>query len=83
MKTNNHVLPRRFRMQIVKNASARLLAGFAITAMTIAPALAQDTFDTAPILAKITTFAGYAMVCLLAFAAATWGLRAAGLIGRK
>mgnify|MGYP007004579502 CR=1 FL=1 len=83
MKTNNHVLPRRFRTQAVKNAGARLLTGFAIAVSTMAPALAQETFDTAPILAKITTFSGYALVILLAFAAATWGLKAAGLIGRK
>ena len=46
-------------------------------------AFAQDTFDTAAITTKITTYAGYALVILLAFAAAIWGLRAAGLIGKR
>ena len=44
-------------------------------------AFAQDaTFDPATITAKITTYAGYALVIILALAAAIWGLRAAGLI---
>lgn len=43
-------------------------------------AFAQDTFDTASITTKITTYAGYALVIILAMAAAVWGLRAAGLI---
>lgn len=43
-------------------------------------AFAQDTFDTASITTKITTYGGYALVIILAMAAMIWGLRAAGLI---
>lgn len=47
-------------------------------------AMAQDaTFDPQTIVTKVSTYAGYALVIILAFAAAVWGLRAAGLIGKK
>ncbi len=47
-------------------------------------ALAQEaTFDTATITTKIATYVGYAVVILLAFAAAVWSLRAAGLVGKR
>lgn len=39
--------------------------------------------DTAPITGKITLYVGAAVVILLAFAAGVWGLRAAGLMGRR
>lgn len=44
-------------------------------------AFAQDpTFDPSTITTKVTLYAGYALVIILAMAAAIWGLRAAGLI---
>jgi hypothetical protein len=48
-------------------------------------AMAQDAaaFDPSSIVTKVATYSGYALVIILAFAAAVWGLRAAGLIGRK
>ena len=47
-------------------------------------AFAQEaTFDTATITTKIATYVGYAVVILLAFAAAVWSLRAAGLVGKR
>lgn len=61
---------------------AAVLAGSAMALPGMA--LAQDpTFNTGDITTKITTYAGYALVILLAFAAAVWGLRAAGLIGKR
>ena len=61
---------------------AAVVAGTALALPGMA--FAQEaTFDTASITTKIATYAGYALVILLAFAAAIWGLRAAGLIGKR
>lgn len=76
-----YVVPFRSRVAAVNNRLAAIVG----TAMLLpAVAFAQEaTFDPSTVTTKVTTYAGYALVILLAFAAAVWGLRAAGLIGRK
>ena len=62
------------------NAMVAGLTALALPGMAFAQ---EAAFDTGSITTKITTYAGYALVILLAFAAAIWGLRAAGLIGKR
>lgn len=80
---NKESLRRQLRDKV---ASIKSRVVGATTALMTLPGMvmAQEaTFDTASITTKITTYAGYALVILLAFAAAVWGLRAAGLIGKR
>lgn len=52
------------------------------TALAPVAAFAQTADPTAPIIAKITEYSGYAVALVVAFALAIWGLRAAGLLKR-
>ena len=71
-------------LQKFKTRSAALLtAGSAMVLSGAAMASGGSSFDTSTITAKITEYSGYAIVILLAFAAAVWGLRAVGLIGGR
>lgn len=76
-----------FKLRAIDKARAlknRILG--ATTAFSLVPMLAMAQaaeFDPSTITTKITTYAGYALVILLALAAAVWGLRAAGLIGGR
>lgn len=59
---------------------------FALTvAVVSSPVFATPPaeFDTAPILAKITTFAGYAAACIAGMLAARWGKHLFGLLSPK
>lgn len=81
MNRNNFETAKR-RAKDSYNAMRHRAAVVGMTALALPGlALAQDpTFNTGDITTKITTYAGYALVILLAMAAAIWGLRAAGLI---
>lgn len=69
---------------LARSTKARGVALIGTAAMLPSLAMAQDAaFDPSSITVKIGTYAGYALVIIIAFAAAVWGLRAAGLIGRK
>ena len=59
------------------------LAIVAGSALAPVAAFAQDTDPTGAIKTKIETYGGYAVGVVIAFALAVWGLRAAGLIGRR
>ncbi|WP_394687121.1 hypothetical protein [uncultured Xanthomonas sp.] len=57
-----------------------------VVAFATAPAFAMAAdgdFDVSTILSKVTLYGGYALAIILGFAAAVWGLRAAGLIGGR
>ncbi|WP_146033386.1 hypothetical protein [Stenotrophomonas sp. VV52] len=69
---------------LAASTKARGVALIGTVSMLPGLAMAQDaTFDPSTITSKITTYAGYALVIVLALAAAVWGLRAAGLIGGR
>lgn len=69
---------------VAASTKARAAALVASAAMVPSLAFAQDAaFDPSSITVKIGTYAGYALVIIIAFAAAVWGLKAAGLIGKK
>lgn len=69
---------------VARSTKARVVGLVATASMLPSLAMAQDaTFDPTSITTKITTYAGYALIILIAFAAAVWGLRAAGLIGKR
>jgi hypothetical protein len=69
---------------LAASTKARGVALIGTVSMLPGLAMAQDaTFDTSSITTKIGTYAGYALIILLAFAAAVWGLRAAGLVGKR
>ncbi|PPT86406.1 hypothetical protein XarzCFBP7410_04270 [Xanthomonas arboricola pv. zantedeschiae] len=67
---------------ITKSAKARAVGLVGTVSMLPSLAFAQDAggFDPASITTKIATYAGYAVVIILAMAAAVWGMRAAGII---
>ncbi|WP_115562132.1 hypothetical protein [Xanthomonas arboricola] len=66
---------------ITKSAKARAVGIVGTFSMLPSLAFAQDaTFDPATITTKIATYAGFAVVIILAMAAAVWGMRAAGII---
>ena len=69
---------------LAKSAKGRtvVLIGAASMMPSLAMAQAAD-FDPSTITTKITTYAGYALLIILAMAAAAWGLKAAGLIGGR
>lgn len=69
---------------LAASTKARGVALIGAVSMLPSIAMAQEaTFDPSEVTAKITTYAGYALLILLAFAAAVWGLRAAGLVGKR
>ncbi len=69
---------------VAASTKARGIALVGAVSMLPSIAMAQEaTFDPSEITGKITTYAGYALLILMAFAAAVWGLRAAGLIGKR
>lgn len=67
------------------NLSNQVKSAMAGTAVMLAPvaAFAQVADPTAAIKSQIETYGGYAVGVVIAFALAVWGLRAAGLIGRR
>lgn len=74
------------RLRQAKDTGKALVArGAAVGSgfMVAGSAFAQEAFDTSEITGKITTYSGYALVLVLAFAAAVWALRAAGLLGKR
>lgn len=69
---------------VAASTQARGIALIGAASMLPSLAMAQDAaFDPSSITVKIGTYAGYALIIIIAFAAAVWGLRAAGLIGKK
>lgn len=69
---------------LMQSTKARATGLIATASLVPSLAMAQDaSFDPSEITTKITTYAGYALLIILAMAAAVWGLRAAGLIGGK
>lgn len=69
---------------VAASTKARCIALIGAASMLPSLAMAQDAaFDPSSITVKIGTYAGYALIIIIAFAAAVWGLRAAGLIGKK
>ncbi|WP_414616672.1 hypothetical protein [Stenotrophomonas muris] len=69
---------------VAASTKARSIALIGAASMLPSLAMAQDAaFDPSTITVKIGTYAGYALIIIIAFAAAVWGLRAAGLIGKK
>ncbi|MCW0399816.1 hypothetical protein NB688_002845 [Xanthomonas sacchari] len=69
------------KAQSLRNRVVVFGAAFA-TAPAFAMA-ADGDFDVSTILSKVTLYGGYALAIILGFAAAVWGLRAAGLIGGR
>lgn len=56
----------------------------AIASFVAVPGFAMaEAPDTTAILADITMYSGAAILLIIAFAAAVWALRAAGLLGRR
>lgn len=68
---------------VAASTKARAVGLTAAVAMAPSLAFAQDAFDTSTITGKIEQYGGYAVICIIALAAAVWGLRAAGLIGGR
>ena len=55
-------------------------------AMAVLPGLAaaqSSDFDPQPIITKITTYGGMALLIIGAFLAAVWGLRALGILKQR
>ncbi|PPT53126.1 hypothetical protein [Xanthomonas arboricola] len=67
---------------IAKSAKARAVGVVGTVSMLPSLAFAQEagSFDPQTIVTKIVTYGGYAVVIILAMAAAVWGMRAAGII---
>ncbi|KLC02423.1 hypothetical protein TB9_21960 [Xanthomonas perforans] len=66
---------------LASSAKARAVGMVGTVSMLPSLAFAQEaTFDPATITTKIATYAGFAVVIILAMAAAVWGMRAAGII---
>lgn len=66
-----------------KNAGAFVKRKLAVLSVVLAPAAAfaqEAAPDTSEITSKIATYAGAAVLVLIAFALALWGMKAAGLL---
>ena len=65
----------------VRNLKTHAAVGTA--ALLASPMMAFAAPDVTPITSKITIYVAAAVIIVLAFAAGVWGLRAAGLMGKR
>lgn len=67
----------------VRNLKTHAAVGTAALLSSPLMAFATAAPDTSVITGKITTYVAAAVIIVLAFAAGVWGLRAAGLMGKR